>query len=115
MSYNKQRPKMPQAQRAKQFMPFSALRGHENMSKEQAKHRELRRELTPHRRHHINQMLSWLRKGDLLTITSFEQDSYITVTGTLLEIEPVFKWLRLKENGLEHCISFEDIWWIKNV
>ena len=77
---NKPRPKMSPAERAKQFMPFDAVKGlREALARKEA---ELlyteRQELSEDAAAALNETLASLRPGDRVAVTYFENHRYQT-------------------------------------
>lgn len=82
------RPKMPLSQRAKQFMPFSALTGFEEALR--AKEREMglidKPELSDEAEAEINNVLVGLEAGDQVMIDYFQDGEIISVKGEIEKI-----------------------------
>lgn len=69
--------------RAKQFMPFAALKGYEEELKKQETRFELRKELSEEYMEEVNRSLGQIHKGDRITVTYFEGGEYKEATGTV--------------------------------
>lgn len=93
------------ANRAAQFMPFSALTGYYELVRKQEITAEPRHELTEEKALALSKMLENVRRGDLLRVTYYDTYGYRTRTGILVEVLPAFKKLRLKDITLD----FDDI------
>ena len=99
MEYRKTRPPMPISQRAKQFMPFAAVKGLEEAIA--AKERELSRkewtECGEEQSNRINRTLCQLEKRDFVRLTWYSSGTreYRTVCGTVDEIIPEKQLLRI--------------------
>ena len=82
---------MSPAQRAKQFMPFAAVKGLDEALEK--KRRELTRvekiELSEEMSQALDRMLRSLRRGDFVAVTWYAEGSYRTLTGELENIDPV--------------------------
>lgn len=110
-------PKMSNADRAKIFSPFAALKGYEEAVKSKEKIRVDRIELSDEEKERINRKLCLLKKGQPVTLVYFHRDpgsdgsggtaegEYLTLTGILEKIEMVFQMLIV--NGKK--IYFDDI------
>ena len=100
-----ERPKMPIAHRAKQFMPFSALTGLEAALK--AKEREMglieKPELSEEMADEINSVLVGLEAGDRVEIDYFRDGEILSVNG---EIEKIGGGEIVVEGV---CVKVEDI------
>lgn len=98
---------MPPSRRAKQFVPFDALRGLKEAIAAKEKKPSSRKELADYMKEQLNQTLSGLRKGQQITAVYYsavDQD-YIQVTGTVVKVDPYWKLLQI--NQLD--IDFSDI------
>ena len=73
---------MEQAERAKQFMPFSALKG----LREQLKEAE-----------ELNRLLSEMKQGDMAAVRYHDGNRYVTERGRINKIDPVSGRLRINE------------------
>ena len=106
MGYNL-RAKMPASQRAKQFMPFSAVKGlEEALARQERKARqEDRPELGEEQIGAINRALCRLEKGTEGSITYYSLREYRTLIGTVDKVDEVRQALRVSGN----IIPFEDI------
>lgn len=98
---------MPAAERAKQFMPFAAVKGlNEALAK---KERELsmiqKRELSQEMTDELNAKLTLLRKGDFVTLSYFFDGEYRCIKGEVLRLDAASRNLFI--SGAE--IEFEDI------
>ncbi len=82
------RSKMPISERAKQFSPFSALRGLEEalQKKEEELSLVTKPELSPEREAEINQKLKELQNGDRVKITYYCLGQIITVTDEFISL-----------------------------
>lgn len=76
-----QRTRMKQADRAKQFMPFSALKGLEEAIEEAGIVREPRRELLDDEAEELNRGLSALEEGDEIMVKYYTEGGYVTEAG----------------------------------
>ncbi len=100
---------MASTDRAKQFAPFAALKGHEM---ELAKKREIveaRVELAEDEAEYINEKLANLRIGDNVEITYYGNKKYETVSGAVEKIYIYESSLQIKSKK----ISFYDIYRIE--
>ena len=65
------------ADRAKQFMPFAALKGYYEMVKAQEKIIAPRRELSEYKASLLSEKLLKVRKGIVIKVVYYKQDGYI--------------------------------------
>lgn len=91
--------------RARQFMPFMALKGYFELCREQERCPAPRRELTEEEALELSRMVASLQRGDMVRITFYDQDAYVTRQGVLGELVPELRFLRL----VHQRIDFDDI------
>ena len=99
---HKQRAKMPASQRAKQFMPFAAVKGlekaiieQENQARRQPFVEQVDEEIS-----RIDMVIRSLKKGMRICVTFFDRGQYRTVTGIVEEINEIQQILRVKEERI---------------
>lgn len=87
----KQRVKMPASQRAKQFMPFAAVKGLEKAIAEQDQllNRVHEVELGEEQVKRINEKLNLLKKGNTVSICFYKDGYYCTHTGIVDRFDPI--------------------------
>lgn len=96
----------PRADRAAQFMPFDALAGYYELVRKQERVAEPRRELTEEAAERLSRKLSQVRRGDLVRVTYYDWDGYISRVGVVEQVDAPFHMLRLKGQS----IPFDDIY-----
>ena len=91
--------------RAKQFMPFAALKGYYDLIREAEKTVEPRRELTEEDALELSRIVAGLHKGDLVRVVYYEGDGYVTREGAISNVDAAIRrlWLVRVE------ILFDDI------
>ena len=97
------------ANRAAQFMPFSALTGYYELVRKQEITAEPKHDLTEEAAVELSQMLDGVRRGDLLRVTYYDVYGYRTRTGIVDEVLPSFQKLKLRDI----TIGFSDIYKIE--
>lgn len=97
--------KMSAAQRAKQFMPFAALKGFSEALAERERFVMPKAELSEDMEAEIDQKLQKIVRGDLVTIIFFNKDEYLSIKGTITKIDKNSKILQIADKK----IRFEDI------
>lgn len=102
----KPKTKMPIAQRAKQFMPFAALNGLEEALAEKENLPVSRIALSDEMAEELNEKLSKIQKGMILSVIYYGDEEYIQENGTVLSIDVIMKRMRLNDA----CILFSDIY-----
>lgn len=96
---------MNRADRAKQFMPFDALKGFREALSEKEKIIVLKRELSEEQQEELDQKLRQIQKKDIITVEYFCQGEYLQITGMVSSIEETSRILRVVNTKIE----FEDI------
>lgn len=91
--------------RAKQFMPFAALKGFEEAVSEAERLTEPRRELSETQAAELSEALSDIQKGDTVTVTHYLSDRYVTTHGRVAVFDTVFRFMKLGS----FKICFDDI------
>ena len=102
-----QRPKtkMPVADRAKQFMPFSALRGLEDALAARERILVSKAELSEERAMELDTKMHQLSRGHIATVIHFSKDEYIKTTGMVSRIDETSRIIQIVNTK----ISFDDI------
>lgn len=72
--------------RARQFLPFSALRGFEEALREKEKIQYDPKELSEEEATQLNQKIRQVHKNRIIRVLFYENKEYITVTGMVSEI-----------------------------
>ena len=97
--------RMSRLQRAKQFMPFAALKGFEALLSAVARPKESRVELSEDQIEEVNKALQLLRCGDWVRVVYYDKHKYTEIIGP---VDVINKRLQiLVVQGVE--ISFRDI------
>lgn len=100
------RPKMPREERAKQFMPFAALKGYPEALRRREKVIVPKIEVSEDYAEELDRKLHQVKKGDMISVTYFCKGEYIKQTGMVSGIDSASGILKVVHNG----IRFEDIW-----
>lgn len=100
---------MPVSERAKQFMPFSALKGLEEAIAEKERLRRLtpRIELSDDAAERLDRRLCALAKGDTVVLKYYHEGEYLTATGRITRLDKTFRTLTL---GEDIVVAFDDIY-----
>ena len=93
------------SERAKQFMPFAALKGLPEALAEKEKNPVPKKELTEEKIGQLNHQLEYLQKGQIVTIVYYHDMEYVQLTGIVTKINAYEKSLMLGEI----IIQFEDL------
>ena len=98
-------PKMDRTNRAKQFMPFDALKGFREALAEKERIIVPKKELSEERKEELDSKLRQIRKMDMVTVTYFQKDEYVKVTGVVSRIDESSRVLKIVNTS----ILFDDI------
>lgn len=106
-------PRMTRAERAKQFIPFDALKGFREALKEKEKIIVPKVELSEYAKSILDHKLRQITRNDIITVVYFEKDEYLKVTGMVSRFDLSSRTLKIVNTK----ISFDDIYDIegKNV
>ena len=97
--------KMPVSDRAKQFMPFSALKGLDEVLRAKEKIVVPKVELSPEMAEELNYKMHLLEKGKIATVVYFNKDEYLKTTGMVARIDETSRILQIVNTK----IQFDDI------
>lgn len=101
----KPKTKMPISQRAKQFIPFSALEGLAEALAKKEKQISAKMERSKERAAELNQVLKSLEKGMVVTVKYFDGGEYLKTSGKITLIDDTERILQLEDLK----IYFDDI------
>ena len=99
------RGKMPREDRAKQFMPFAALKGFQEMLKEKERIVVPRMELSEEQKEELDRKLQMLEKNDIATVVYFQDGEYVKVKGMVSRIDLSSRIVKIVNTK----ICFDDI------
>ncbi|MDE7232401.1 MAG: YolD-like family protein [Lachnospiraceae bacterium] len=102
---SKPKNKMPIEERAKQFMPFAALRGLPDALAAKEKVLVPKVELSPEMEEELDRRMHLLTKGKMSTVIYFQKGEYIKITGLVARIDETSRLLQIVNTK----IRFEDI------
>ena len=99
--------KMPVSERAKQFMPFAALKGFEEAIalKEREYFREERSSLSEEKLAELSSAISSLREGDEITVEYYDGYVYTSERSFVLYVDTFYRYIALETRK----IYFDDI------
>ena len=92
---NRPRGKMSRENRAKQFMPFAALKGLEEALEKKEKIVVPKAELCDDYKEQLDFRLSQMQCGDMVTVVYFSEDNYVRITGILSKIKLEERWIQV--------------------
>lgn len=82
-----ERPHMSREDRAKQFMPFAALKGYEEALRRKEKIIVPRPVLSEEYKEELDRKLRQVKKNDMITVVYFHQNEYRKQTGMVSRID----------------------------
>lgn len=89
------RPKMSREDRAKQFMPFAALKGYPEALQKKEKIVVPKVELTEEYAQMLDQKLKQVFKNDIITVIYFSNGEYLKKTGMVSRIDETARVLKI--------------------
>ncbi|WP_330654226.1 YolD-like family protein [Faecalicatena faecalis] len=98
--------KMSREERAKQFMPFAALKGYPDALRKKEKIVVPKTELSEEYREELDRKLKQVQKNDIITVVYYEKNEYLKKTGMVSRIDETARVLKIVNTK----ISFEDIY-----
>ena len=99
------------ADRAAQFSPFAALTGYYDLVRERERVVEPRREPSEEEAARISAELAAVRKDQLVRVTHYEQDAYVTTEGIVARVDPAARELTV----VRRRIAFDNIWRVEPI
>jgi len=99
---------MSREERAKQFMPFAALKGYEELVKEKDVIKEEKREPSEEEAAILSDTVSSLKKGDVVKVVYYNGAGYSKITGVCSGIDTVQRTIRI----IKTLIPFSEILFI---
>ena len=102
-------PPRGRADRAAQFMPFAALTGYYDLVRERERVSEPRREPSEEEAERISGELAGVHRGQLVRVTHYERDTYVTTEGVVTRVDPVGRELAV----VRRRIRFDDVWSVR--
>lgn len=103
------RTKMSQADRAKQFMPFAALKGFEEALREKEKIVVEKISLSEESKEELDRKLHEIHRNDIITVVYFLKDEYVKITGMVSRFDKDARVLKIVNTK----IPFDDIYDIR--
>ena len=95
----------PHADRARQFMPFAALKGYHEMARAREFSPEPRCAIAEDEAAELSRTVARLAKGDVARVVHYERDGYVTTCGAVSEVVTLLRRLRI----VKKWIAFDDI------
>ncbi len=98
---NKPKSPMPISERAKQFLPFAAVKGLNEALEKKEKIHLSKQEISEELAHELNEKIHKIKKGSIVTITYFFADDFITMTGTVRKIDTAYRTIEIDETNID--------------
>lgn len=95
--------------RAKQFMPFAALKGYEEALREKEKIIVDKKELSAERKDELDNIIHIINKQDMVTVIYYEKNEYIKITGLVSKLDFDSRFVQIVDTK----IDFENIFSIE--
>lgn len=92
---------MPISERAKQFLPFAAVKGLPEALAKKERIPEIKVEMTEALAMALDEKLRRIQKGDRVTVTYYHTDAYVKLTGAVDHIDPIFRTLQIDDTMIE--------------
>jgi hypothetical protein len=102
---------MSREERAKQFMPFAALKGYPDALRKKEKVVVPKIELSPEYQEELDLKLRQVLKNDIVTVVYFCKDEYLQLSGMVSRFDETARVLKIVNTK----ISFEDIYDITDI
>ncbi len=100
------RPKMSREDRAKQFMPFAALKGYPEALRKKEKVVVPRAEVSEEYAEVLDRKLRKVNRNDIITVIYFHNGEYLKKTGMVSRIDETARVLKIVNTK----IGFDDIY-----
>lgn len=97
--------KMDRRNRAKQFMPFDALKGFREAVTEKERIIVPKRDLSEEQKEELDWKLRQIRRNDIITVEYFQNREYVQVTGMVTRIDYTIRTMDIVNTK----IAFADI------
>ena len=97
---------MSQEERAKQFMPFAALKGYEEALRRKEKIVVEKIELSEEMKDELDRQFRQIGQNDIVTVVYFAEDEYLQITGMVAKIDVDARFIKLVNKKIE----FENIY-----
>lgn len=103
------RPKMSREDRAKQFMPFAALKGYPEALRKKEKIVVPRIEITEDYAQELDRKLQDIRVNDEVTVIYFYKNEYLKLTGIVSKLEKESRYIKIVNTKIAFSDLY-DIW-----
>lgn len=104
-----ERSKMSREERAKQFMPFAALKGYPDALRKKEKTVVPKTELSDEYKEELDRKLKLVKKNGIITVVYYERGEYLQMTGMVARLDETARVLKI----VNVKISFDNIYDIR--
>ena len=101
-----ERSKMSREERAKQFMPFAALKGYPDALRKKEKTVVPKTELSDEYKEELDRKLKLVKKNGIVTVVYYERGEYLQMTGMVSRLDETARVLKI----VNVKISFDNIY-----
>ncbi len=98
---NRPKSPMPISERAKQFLPFAAVKGLNEALEKKEKVALSKTEMSEDLAAELNEKIHNVQKGSIVTITHFYNDDFIELTGTVVQIDSAYRTIQIDDNSID--------------
>ncbi len=98
--------KMSREDRAKQFMPFAALKGYSEALRKKERIIVSRRELSEEYGEELDRKLRQVQEGEMVSVVYYCRGEYVRLTGKVAKIDKEARMLRI----VNEKIAFDDLY-----
>ncbi|WP_394926411.1 YolD-like family protein [uncultured Robinsoniella sp.] len=102
---------MTREERAKQFMPFAALKGYTEVLKKKEKIVVPKIDLLEEYQEELSRKLRQVKKNDIVTVVYFSKNQYLKLTGMVSRVDDTARILKIVNTK----ISFDDLYDIAEI
>ena len=95
--------------RAKQFMPFAALKGYEEALRAKEKIVVAKIELSEEKKEELNRKLQQIHKNDMITVVYFHNNEYLRMEGMVSRIDKDVHVLKVVNTKIPFADIY-DLW-----
>lgn len=103
------RSRMSREERAKQFMPFAALKGYEEALRRKEKIVVEKIELSEEMKDELDRQFREIGQNDIITVVYYAEEEYLQITGMVAKIDTDARILKVVNTK----IQFENIYRIR--
>ncbi|WP_330682375.1 YolD-like family protein [Frisingicoccus sp.] len=98
--------KMSREDRAKQFMPFAALKGYSEALRKKERIIVPRRELSEEYGEELDRKLRQVQEGEMISVVYYCRGEYVRLTGKVAKIDKEARMIRI----VNEKIAFDDLY-----